>query len=64
MRQSEAPDTPVERLAVRKVIAGQMLDCSPVTIWRMVKAGKLVAVKVGTEDRVTVESIKRLAQAA
>jgi excisionase family DNA binding protein len=55
--------TALEPVAVRRETAARLLDCSPTTIWKLVKAGKLDAVKVGSDDRVTVESIRRLAAA-
>jgi hypothetical protein len=52
----------IEPVAVRRETAAAMLDCSPTTIWRLCKEGKLDVVKVGSDSRVTVESIRRLAK--
>jgi hypothetical protein len=48
-------------VAVRRKTAAQMLDCSETTVWKLCKAGKLETIKVGSDDRVTVASIRRLA---
>lgn len=54
----------IEPVAVKRSTAARMLDCGPTTIWRLVKEGKLDVIKVGKDDRVTVESIKKYAKAA
>jgi hypothetical protein len=54
----------LEPLAVRRSTAAAMLDCSPTTIWKMVKAGKLKTIKVEADDRITVQSIRALVLAA
>lgn len=61
-RKRAAPLPPSERVAVKRQVAGQMLDCSVTTIWKMCKAGRLKTIKVGTEDRILVSSIHELAQ--
>ncbi len=53
----------LEPVAVKPATAARMLDCGPTTIWRLTKAGKLKTVKVGADDRITVESIKQFANA-
>lgn len=53
--------TRIEVVAVRRETAARMLDCSLTTIWKLSKEGKLDAIKVGADDRITVESIRRLA---
>lgn len=49
----------VEPVAVKRTTAARMLDCGATTIWRLCKEGKLDTIKVGNDERVTVESIKR-----
>ena len=56
-------DVSYEPVAVKRKTAAQMLDCSETTIWKLQRAGKLETVKVGSDDRITVESIHRLANA-
>jgi hypothetical protein len=53
------PIVVMEPVAVRRKTAGRMLDCSETTVWKLCKEGKLATIKVGNDDRVTVESIKR-----
>ena len=53
----------LEPLAVRLKTAADMLECSPTTVWRMLRAGKLHAVKVGSDERITVASIRALLEA-
>ncbi len=58
------PQVPeLEPLGVRRTTAARMLDCSPTTVWKLCKAGKLDTFKVGDDMRVTVASIKRFATA-
>jgi hypothetical protein len=51
----------VDRLLVKRTTAADILDCSPTTVWKLQKAGKLETVKVGRDDRITMESIRRYA---
>jgi len=53
----------LEPLAVRRTTAARMLECGVTTIWKLCKEGKLETVKVGNDDRITVDSIKRYAKA-
>lgn len=57
------PQVNVEPVAVRRSTAARMLDCGATTIWRLCREGVLDTIKVGADERVTVESIKRFAQA-
>jgi excisionase family DNA binding protein len=52
-----------EPVAVRPKTAAAMLDCSETTIWKLCKEGKLRVTKVGADNRVTVDSIRRFAGA-
>ena len=54
----------IEPVAVRRTTAAKLLDCSPSTIWKLCRAGKLDVVKIGADDRVTIASIRRYAGAA
>lgn len=54
------PVVNIEPVAVKRKTAARMLDCGETTVWRLQKEGKLETVKVGEDDRITVESIKRL----
>jgi hypothetical protein len=38
-----------------------MLECSTTTIWQMVKRGDLQTIKIGADDRILVDSIRRYA---
>jgi hypothetical protein len=53
------PIVVMEPVAVRRKTAGRMLDCSETTVWKLCKEGRLDTIKVGSDERVTVESIKR-----
>lgn len=53
----------VEPVAVRRATAAVMLDCSATTIHKLIHEGRLEVVKIGADQRVTVESIKRLCTA-
>lgn len=55
------PIVTLEPLAVKRVTAARMLDCGVTTIWRLCKEGKLETIKVGSDERVKVASIKRYA---
>jgi hypothetical protein len=50
----------IEPVAVRRKTAARMLDCSESTVWKLQKSGALDVIKVRGDDRITVESIKRL----
>jgi hypothetical protein len=50
----------LEPIAVKRSTAAKMLDCGPTTIWRLCKEGKLDTIKIGADERITVESIKRI----
>ena len=51
----------LEPVAVKRATAARLLDCSPVTIHRLIKEGKLKTCKVGSDLRILVASIKELA---
>ena len=50
----------LDPIAVKRTTAARMLDCGPTTIWRLCKEGKLDTVRIGADERITVESIKRI----
>jgi excisionase family DNA binding protein len=50
----------LEPLYVRYRTAAGMLECSESTVRKLTREGKLRVVKVGDDDRVSVESIKAL----
>jgi excisionase family DNA binding protein len=52
--------TELEPLAVRRGKAAKLLDCSPTTIHKLIKAGKLRTIKVGADDRILIDSIRSL----
>jgi hypothetical protein len=52
----------LEPVAVRRGTASRMLDCSPSTINKLIKSGRLKTVQVQTDLRITVESIRALAK--
>jgi len=54
----------LEPIAVKKSTAAKMLDCGPTTIWRLCKEGKLDTVRIFADERITVESIKRIGSTA
>ena len=54
----------LEPVAVKFSTAAKMLDCGSTTIWRLCKAGKLDVIKIGADNRITTESIKRVATSA
>lgn len=51
----------IEPYAVRRSTAAKLLDCSPTTIWKLCREGRLEVVKVGADDRILTESIRRFA---
>jgi len=54
------PDTvTVEPVAVKMDTAAKMLDIGRTSLWRLVKAGKLATIRVGADQRVTTESLRR-----
>ena len=57
------PNVTLEPVAVRKSTAAKMLDCGERKVYELCRAGKLSTVKLGADDRVTVESIKRFVEA-
>jgi hypothetical protein len=52
----------LEPVAVRRVTAGQMLDCSPSTINKLIQSGRLKTVLVQSDMRITVKSIRAIAE--
>jgi hypothetical protein len=54
----------LETVAVKRSTAAKMLDCGPTTIWRLCREGKLDTVKIGADERITVESIRRIGTTA
>jgi excisionase family DNA binding protein len=52
----------LEPVAVRRQTAAKMLDCSDTTVWRLVQTGVLKTIKIGADDRITVDSIRALVQ--
>ena len=54
----------IERIAVKRKTAAQMLDCGETTIWRLCKEGKLETIKIFNDQRITIASIKRLGKVA
>ena len=53
-----------EAVAVRRGTAAAMLDCSPSTVEKLLRQGKLKTCLVGSDKRITVDSIRALVQAA
>jgi excisionase family DNA binding protein len=50
-----------EKLAVRVRTAAQMLDCSPATVYQLVREGKLPGIQLGDRGlRVPVSSVRAL----
>jgi excisionase family DNA binding protein len=49
-----------ERKTVRRLYAAEVLDVTPRTVDRLVAAGKLEAVYVGSLKMITVKSLKAL----
>lgn len=51
----------VEPVAVRIRVAAQMLDCSPATVYELVRAGRLPSIQLGNRGlRVPVSSVQAL----
>lgn len=57
------PDVTIEPVVVKPSTAAKMLEVGSTTIWRLCKEGKLETVKIGSDNRITVESIKRIGKA-
>ena len=54
----------LEPVAVRRPTAAKMLDCSASTVLKLEREGKLKTIMIGSDKRITVESIKKLGAAA
>jgi hypothetical protein len=61
MMEAKEEVTALEPVAVRRKTAAAMLDCSETTVWKLCKQGKLETIKVGSDERVTIASIRRFA---
>lgn len=48
-----------EALAVKRSTAARMLDCGATKVWELQKSGDLETIKIGADDRITVDSIRR-----
>lgn len=53
----------IEPVAVRRRTAAKMLDCSETTVYKLQREGKLETIKLGADDRITVDSIRKMAAA-
>lgn len=49
----------IEPLVVKLTTAAKILDCGHTKIWELCKDGKLKTIKVGSDQRITVASIRR-----
>jgi excisionase family DNA binding protein len=49
----------LEPLAVKRSTAAKLIDCGTTKVYELCRAGKLATIKVGADDRITIESIKR-----
>jgi hypothetical protein len=58
------PKPPVQQRLFSYAEASKILNRSVVSLWRDVKAKRLVAVKIGGSTRITGESIDRLCSGA
>ncbi len=52
----------LEPVAVKRATAARMLDCSTTTIHRLIAEKKLSTIKVGSDLRITMASIRRFAE--
>lgn len=57
-------ESPRDPVVVRRSTAARLLDCSETTVHKLIHEGKLEVTYVGADQRVTFESIKRLATPA
>lgn len=55
------PIVAIEPLAVRPRTAAKMLDCGQTKIYELIKLGKLETIRLDSDQRITIASIKRLA---
>ncbi|MEO8716979.1 MAG: helix-turn-helix domain-containing protein [Burkholderiales bacterium] len=53
----------LEPIAVRRGTAAKMLEVSVTTVWHMCRRGDLATIKIGADDRILVDSIRRFAAA-
>jgi excisionase family DNA binding protein len=60
MKHTDEEVSKLEPVAVRYRTAAGLLECSESTVRKLVREGRLEAVKVGDDDRVTTKSIKAL----
>jgi len=57
------PQVIIEPEAIKRSTAARLLDCGTTKIYELCKAGKLKTIKVGTDDRVVVASIREFVAA-
>jgi excisionase family DNA binding protein len=58
MRTLSAPAEPIERKLVRRLHAAEALECTPRTVDRMIRAGRLKIVRVGALVMVRRDSLE------
>lgn len=57
------PTVSIEPLAVRKTTAAKLIEVGGTKLWQLVKSGQLKVIRVGKDERVTVDSIKKFVEA-
>ncbi len=60
-RRYEGDALPPDRLVVKTAEAARALGCHPVTVLKMIRAGRLETVTVGKRPHVTANSLRRVA---
>jgi excisionase family DNA binding protein len=58
MRTLPAPAEPIERKLVRRIAAAEALECTPRTVDRLIRAGRLKMVRVGALVMVRRDSLE------
>lgn len=60
MNDKRDPSVTIEPLAVRPATASKLMDCGRSRIYELIREGRLEVVRIDSDQRVTVRSIKRL----
>lgn len=55
-------DTTLQPLVVKRSEAARLLSCGPTKVWELQKRGELETIKLDSDDRITVDSIRRYIQ--
>ena len=60
MSDKRDPIVSIEPIAVRPATAGKLMECGRSRVYELIREGRLEVVRIDSDQRVTVRSIKRL----